>query len=151
MGLLDNIDPAMFMQMLSAQNHDPFSKQLPGDRVLPQMGGQQPQGGMQPQQEGLPQSLSPEGQPVNQPQSFNNVSTDFANLAPGLPNLPDSFTGFGFGQNAPKQFHPMGIRQQLIQQLLSHMPSMNKEMPGYNSSNGIASQGLGGMSNGFAG
>ena len=133
-GMLDNFDPVQFLQMLAAQNKDPFSKPMTADKFLPQMGDQG----------SLPQTLAPSLEGQQSPQDFQDISTDFVNTQPGLPNLPDTFTGFGFGQTAPKEYNPIGLRQQLIQQLLSQLPSMQN----MNMSAGISMgtpQGLGGL------
>lgn len=132
--------PNQLLQMMQMQKRDPFSRPLPGSGLLgdggmaaPQMPGMagQPSGG-QPQQ-GLGQPQTPD---------MNTISTDFADTQPGLPNLPDNFLGFGFGQYAPKTTQPpqmgltqssqgdnSGMRQQMIAQLLQHLMSQGG-MPG---------------------
>lgn len=117
MGLLNaqgggNINPAQLMQMMQMmqqQQSDPFSKSMPGDGLLnsgnsaymPQQGPQNPQD---------PQMMQ--------------APMQGADPKPGLPSLPPDFGGFGFGRYAPKEVQPMGIRQQLIQQLISQLPQL---------------------------
>lgn len=141
------LDPQMIQQilaMLRQQNADPFNKPMPGEGLLGAGGMSQgsgmPQGGggfAQNLPTSAPMSAMPNDQQVA-PNATATIPTDFADTQPGLPNLPDSFTGFGFGQFAPKQMQPVGIRQQLIQQIMNGnrgggMPNM---MGGGSSMNG---------------
>lgn len=105
------VDPMQLLQMLQMSQKDPFSKPLPGEGLLGP-------GGMSPQQP-MGQPAQAPGMPGQAPQNpaSSTISTDFADTQPGLPNLPDTFKGFGFGQYAPEEHKP-DPRQQLIQQLL---------------------------------
>ncbi len=111
-GMQGGFDPEQLLQMLQAQGNDPFLKPMPGDDLLgagnmampqQQMGQQGMQGQQQPQMPGLEQA--PMG----------------GDMPPGLPNIPQNMGGFGLGQFAPKEFQPVGIRQQLIQALMQQL------------------------------
>lgn len=128
------IDPQMLMQMMQMQKQDPFTKSLPGQALLGD-------GGMaMPQMPGMDNPINNPQQGMGGPQipGMNTISTDFANTQPGLPNLPDSFLGFGFGQFAPQEVQtgpggqggmPGGMRQQLIMQMLNQLlPQMQQGM-----------------------
>lgn len=112
------------MQMMQTQRQDPFSQGMPGEGLLGAGGMAPPQqgsaGGMMPQMPGLADAQM-QGQQLIPNEQASTISTDFADTQPGLPNLPDSFGGFGFGQFAPKEVQPVGLRQQLIQQLMTNM------------------------------
>lgn len=128
-GMLGGANPQQLMQMLSQGRADPFSRPLPGTGLMGDgnLAPPMPQMPQMPQQPGLNQMgpMSQMGQEMNPPDNFSSVPTDFANTQPGLPNLPDSFKGFGFGQFAPQEVQPMGLRQQYIKQLLGQfMPQM---------------------------
>lgn len=111
------MDPQSLVQMLRMQAKDPFSKGMPGDDLLGP-GGMSP-----PQNPGMPgmQQAQNNAQMVDPAAQMQTISTDFADTQPGLPNLPDSFGGFGYGQFAPKETQPVGLRQQLIQHIMSLM------------------------------
>lgn len=107
------IDPMQLLQMLQMSQKDPFTKSMPGDALLGPGGMTSPDS-----MSGLPHpDMQQNGA---QGPMMNHVSTDFADTQPGLPNLPDTFKGFGFGQFAP-EVHQPGIRQQLIQQLMKNL------------------------------
>jgi hypothetical protein len=137
------LDPQMLqqiMQMMSMQKSDPFSKPMPGEGLLGS-------GGLSmPQPNGMVQSMRGEpnmgGQPQEQKNRMDTVSTSFANTQPGLPNLPDSFGGFGYGQFAPKEFNPPGLRQQYIQNMLKMLPHL--EGPKGVQNNSFNAMGMGG-------
>lgn len=105
-GQLDPMMIQQLMQQLSAGRSDPFQRPIPGQELLAQPS--------QPQ-------MQPEGGDAGF--AGSEVATDFGTTQPGLPNLPDSFGGFGFGQNAPKMTQPQGLREKIIEQLLSQMTS----------------------------
>lgn len=119
------IDPAVIqqiMQMMQTQKQDPFSRPLPGQGLLgdgnmasPQM--KQPIG---PEMMGQMPGMDMGGMQGNP--GMMQAPTDFSDTQAGLPNLPSSFGGFGFGQFAPQETQPMGLRQQYIQQLMKMMP-----------------------------
>lgn len=109
MALLNNMgNPfAQFAQM----QKDPFTRQMPsffGQQQMPSMGGLLGQGGnmgaMQMQGAQMPDQSMP---------------TDFAGTSAGLPNLPESMQGFGFGQTAPELNVNASFRDNIIQQMLS--------------------------------
>ena len=104
-GLLDGLDPQMLqalMGQMQAQNVNPMERPVAGSEYLQGL-GQLP---MEPDVY-MPQMMGQE------------IPTDFAGMAPGLPNLPDSFSGFGYGQQAPEMRDNMSrLRDQLIQQLI---------------------------------
>ena len=119
---LGGMSPQMMQQimaMFSQQQQDPFSQMLPGEQYLGDENPENPRLAQMRQNMGDIESFSPQNEAI---------SSDFANTSPGLPNLPDSLEGFGFGQNAPEQFNG-GLKQQLIRQLLAQMP-MGQQMPG---------------------
>ena len=127
-GLLGDDVPQMspqflqqIMQQMGAQQANPMQRPIAGEQFLSGL-GQLPQpdaGGMLSGQ--LPGGQGLEGGPQMPPGGLP-FATDFSNVAPGLPNLPDEFGGFGFGQTAPQQFEPQqNLRQQLIEQLLGQM------------------------------
>jgi hypothetical protein len=101
-----------------------------GGMSMGQPQGMQPMG--QPQMPGMgtqPMGMQGMGQQSGM-QNNSTISTDFANTQPGLPNLPDSFSGFGYGQFAPKEVQTQGngtggmqggMRQQMISQLMQHL------------------------------
>lgn len=115
---MQGIDPQQLMQMLAMQRRDPFSRNLPGMGLLGD-GGMS----MGPQQ-GMDQSMPPMGQQadtqLNQMPGQPDLATN-NDVAPGLPNLPQNFGGFGYGQFAPKSVQPMGIKQQLIAHLMQQL------------------------------
>lgn len=123
----DSIDPTQILQMLQASNKDPFSRSLPGEGLLGQGGMGLPQmPGLAQQQQNNPQ----QGMGAPQMPGMSTISTDFTGTQPGLPNLPDSFLGFGYGQFAPQEVKtgqgsqggmPGGMRQQMIMQMLQHL------------------------------
>jgi len=51
-------------------------------------------------------------------------------MTPGLPNLPQSMQGFGFGQNAPEQNENAGLREKLIGQLLNSLMTQGQGIMG---------------------
>ena len=124
------VNPQALMQMLQMRQKDPFSRGMPGEGLLGQGGMSMPE---MPQAPGLADTQ------MNNPQQFSGapqepgmstISTDFANTQPGLPNLPDSFLGFGYGQFAPKEVQTGGggaggmqggMRQQMIMQMLQQL------------------------------
>lgn len=103
------------LQMMQMQQQDPFTRPIQGENYL--NSGMNSQSG----NAGWPSENAP---PKAMDSGFGSISTDFANTQPGLPNLPDSFAGFGYGQTAPKTVQPGGIKQQLIQQLLNQLPML---------------------------
>lgn len=111
------IDPTALLQMLTMQSKDPFSKGLPGDGLLGPGGMSVPN---MPQLSGMQQAQD-NAQMVDPAAQMQTIPTDFADTQPGLPNLPDNMGGFGFGQFAPKEVQPMGLRQQLIQHIMGLM------------------------------
>lgn len=113
MALLDNLNPAQITQALEVGRKDPFSRPLPGASLLGD-GGMLALGN----QFQMPSNNFASGAP--QMPGMQQFSTDFADTQPGLPNLPDNFQGFGYGQFAPKE-HQGDIRQQLIQQLMQSL------------------------------
>lgn len=136
------IDPMQLMQLFQQYKADPFSKSLPGTDLLGdgKMGIPEPQNPME-QQFKQQEQLAPQ-----QPGRNNVISTDFADTQPGLPNLPDSFQGFGYGQFAPKTHEGDPLRQKLIKQLLDMMQrqqSMQAE-PGMGAPEGFMN-GMGGF------
>jgi len=144
------IDPQVLqhiMGMLNQQKSDPFSRPMPGDALMGQGGMAAPQTQMMPQTStvnAMPpaQEVNPadaNGLPYNGQnmqlqerfpvQNRQTISTDFVDTQPGLPNLPDSFLGFGYGQFAPQEVKPMGLRQQYIQDMMkSFMPQGSPSM-----------------------
>lgn len=154
------LDPQALMSMLSMRQKDPFTRSMPGDSLLGSGGMSMPQ---MPQTPGLADTQ------INNPQQFTNapnvpgmstISTDFANTQPGLPNLPDSFLGFGYGQFAPKEVSTGpggeggmqgGMRQQMIMKMLQELlPKLQQSMQaseGPNLNTGMPSglMGLGGF------
>lgn len=120
------IDPQMMqqiLQMMQTQRQDPFSRPMPGQGLLgdgniasPQM--QQPP--MSPEMMGQMPGMDMGGMQGNP--GMMQAPTEFADTQAGLPNLPSSFGGFGFGQFAPKEVQPVGLRQQYIQQLMKMLP-----------------------------
>lgn len=131
------IDPQQLLQMLSMQKRDPFSRNLPGDALLGAGPMAMPQA---PQMPGLANEANNPQQGMGGPQipGMETISTDFAGTQPGLPNLPDSFLGFGYGQFAPKEVGTGpnqqggmqgGMRQQLIMQMMQQlMPQLQNGM-----------------------
>lgn len=123
------------MQMMQTQKQDPFSRPMPGQGLLGEgnMAGpgmeQPPMPPMSPGMQGVP-GMDMGGMQGNP--GMMQSPTEFADTQPGLPNLPSSFGGFGFGQFAPKEVQPMGLRQQYIQQLMKMMPQggMGPDMGG---------------------
>jgi len=123
-------DPQMMqqiMQMMQTQRQDPFSRPMPGQGLLgdgnmasPQM----PQGPQAPGPEMMGQMPGMDMGGMQGNPGMMQAPTEFADTQPGLPNLPSSFGGFGFGQFAPEEVQPMGLRQQYIQQLMKTMPQM---------------------------
>lgn len=121
------VDPQALMQMMQAGRRDPFSRPMPGDSLMGPGGMALPQApGLADTQMNNPQ----QGMGGPQLPGMNTISTDFANTQPGLPNLPDSFLGFGYGQFAPKEVEtapgaqggmPGGMRQQMIMQMLQQL------------------------------
>ncbi len=130
------IDPEMIMQLMQSQRKDPFARSLPGQGLLGPGGMSMP-----PSPPGLIDTQ------MNNPQQgmggpsipgMNTISTDFANTQPGLPNLPDSFLGFGYGQFAPKEVSTGpgdqggmqgGMRQEMLMKMLEQlMPQLQKGM-----------------------
>lgn len=126
---MSGIDPSMMqsiMQMMQAQRADPFSQALPGQGLLGDGAMASPMGamqGMQDPQMGMQMPGMDMGGMQGNP-GMMQAPTDFADTQPGLPNLPNSFGGFGFGQFAPEEFQPMGIRQQYITQMLDMLPGI---------------------------
>ncbi len=128
MGSMSQGGPAELLQMLQAGRQDPFARPMPGEGLMG------PGGMSMPQPPGLPQSQDQMAPP--QMPGMETISTDFANTQPGLPNLPDTFQGFGYGQFAPKEGQGMmgagaggGMRQQLIMQLMNQLlPQMQGGM-----------------------
>ena len=122
---MQQFDPQMMqqiLQMMNQQKQDPFSRTMPGEGLLGSGGMATPnQGGMV---QSAPHDNNMGGQPQEQKNQVDTISTSFNSTPPGLPNLPDSFGGFGYGQFAPKEFSPPGLRQQYIQQMLKMMPHM---------------------------
>jgi len=136
MGGMGGINPEQLMQMLSMGGRDPSAKPMRGDGLMGP-GGMQPGGMAGTAREGMAQDIMQ--QPPQIP-GMDTISTDFANTQPGLPNLPDSFGGFGYGQFAPKEVQPQGLRQQLISHLMGQL------MPGQSSpSMGGMGKSMGGM------
>lgn len=86
---------------------NPFTRALPGSEYLSGMG----------QMGGFDPMLNME----QQSSSFEQIPTDFAGVPPGLPNLPESLQGFGFGQTAPQMNVNSSLRQNLIKTLLQQM------------------------------
>lgn len=118
-------DASQLLQMLSMAKSDPFSRPLPGSNLLGEGQLSMPQSlqGVANQQSGMGMQQMP---------NMERISTDFADTQPGLPNLPDSFQGFGYGQFAPKE-NPGNIRQQMIMQMLQQLlPQMQGGMGGGN-------------------
>lgn len=110
-GILDmmgEMDPMMIQSLLQqaqAQSVNPMERPVAGSEYL----------------QGLGQLPGPVGMSPEALQAMQGMGgTDFANVPPGLPNLPDSFGGFGYGQTAPKMNinQSQQLRQQLLQQLL---------------------------------
>lgn len=85
---------------------NPFTRMLPGSEYFNQTGSDY---------------LNSFGSRGQNPDDFNQVSTDFAGTAPGLPNLPDNLMGFGFGQTAPEMNVNDSLRQTLIKSLVDQM------------------------------
>lgn len=130
---MEQLDPSFLMALLGAQRKDPFTRPMPGEGLLGPGGMAMPEHpqGMQPSPMGGPQAG------MNEPQvpGMNTISTDFQDTQPGLPNLPDSFQGFGYGQFAPKESQGMagamkgpgagldndGVRQQLIRDMMRQL------------------------------
>ncbi len=133
------MDPMQLMQMLQMQQKDPFSRSLPGDGLMGPGGMSAPPQAADLANMGGHQQDPQQGLGLPQTPDMNTISTDFTDTQPGLPNLPDNFQGFGFGQYAPKVNEPSqmslgnmggrennaqpGVRQQMIQQLMQHLMS----------------------------
>lgn len=123
MGMLDSLfgmgqdNPFAQYQQMQA---NPFTQQIPGMEYLGGMGQASP-GGMPGM--GSPDSIGM-GVDRTQPEG-NGVATDFAGTSTGLPNLPESMQGFGFGQSAPQMNVNSGLRQNLIQELLKQLMGQN--------------------------
>jgi hypothetical protein len=133
---MGGMDPSSLMQMLQMGRQDPFSRPMPGDGL---MGA-----GNMPSMQSMPglEQYNPQGGQAPQMPGMNTISTDFANTQPGLPNLPDSFSGFGFGQFAPQEHAGNNTRQQLISRLMEMMPQL---------SGGMNTGGMGSNGQGFGG
>lgn len=165
MGSMDTggMDPQALMQMMQMRQKDPFSRGMPGEGL---MGA----GGLSPASQ--PPSQAPAQLPgladtqMGNPQQFSGapeapgmstISTDFANTQPGLPNLPDSFLGFGYGQFAPKEVQTGpgmqggmqgGMRQQMIMQMLQQLlPQMMGQGGGQGAMGGMGDPNM--MGGGF--
>lgn len=146
---MGGMDPQSLMQMLKMGQKDPFSRPMPGEGLMG-LGGMAMPESAHPQAPGLmdTQMNNPQ-QGMGGPQlpGMSTISTDFANTQPGLPNLPDSFLGFGYGQFAPKEVGTGpgqeggmqgGMRQQMIMQMLQQLlPQMQQ--------GGMGGGGMGGM------
>lgn len=123
-GGMPQLDPEFIqqlMQQIGAQRANPMSRPIAGEQYLNGLGMIPPDNQMIEPGAGALGNMTP---PDNAMLPLNGapISTDFSGLAPGLPNLPDSFSGFGFGQTAPKKFDGQdNLRQQLIERLLSQI------------------------------
>lgn len=138
---VDPMQLLQLLQLLQMAKSDPFSKSMPGSNLLGdgKLSGQEPQMSME-QNIGQQPQLRPQMPGENQV-----ISTDFADTQPGLPNLPDSFQGFGYGQFAPQTHEGNPLRQQLIKQLLD----MLQKSGGLQSMPGMGGAMDGGMPTGF--
>ncbi len=147
MGLLDQMmgggmqgNPFAQYQQMQA---NPFTRQIPGTEYLGGMGqdsGNPMGGGM--------------GAPQDMPYNESQIPTDFAGVPPGLPNLPEDMQGFGFGQAAPEMNVNNGLRQSLIQNLLSQLMQQSGSgggMMGMARQRPMPGMGQGGMGGGMGG
>lgn len=91
---------------------NPFTRQIPGTELLGGMG----------QGMGNAGNMGPMGMDPTT-QGGNDVATDFAGVPPGLPNLPESMQGFGFGQSAPEMNVNSQLQESLLQQLIQQLMS----------------------------
>lgn len=114
---LGGLDPQMLSQLMGMARQDPFSRAMPGNALLGDGGMASPQ--MQGQQQNMDQQADP-----------NAMFAEMAKRQPALPNLPQSFDGFGFGRFAPRMHEGNPMRQQLIQQLMQMMPQLGQGLPG---------------------
>lgn len=118
MGGFDPMAMQNMMQSFRAMQANPFMRQIPGEQYLQGLGQLPVIPQMQPDIEGfgpMPQEMGA------QPMAGANFS-DFGGTTPGIPNLPDSFEGFGYGQFAPKRISPQqGLRAKLIDELMNQI------------------------------
>lgn len=132
---MGQLDPAFIMSLMASSRKDPFTRPMPGEGIVGP-GGLGGQFAGPPRMDGQPQGPQ-QGMQEPQMPGMNTISTDFQDTQPGLPNLPDSFQGFGYGQFAPKEnqggmasiangsqgqsMQGQNLRQQLIQDMMRQL------------------------------
>lgn len=124
-GLLSSqgFDVNELMQLMNQyrmQQSDPFTKMIPGEQYLG--------GGFNKGMQGMSSAVggqssmmgfeSPQAPGADLRIPFPGYNAPFAGVK-GLPNLPDSFTGFGFGQTAPRRIGLGTVRGKDVAKLFS--------------------------------
>lgn len=123
---------------------NPFTRSIPGSEYLDGLGQM---GGGMGQMGGMDQAsnFDPMAQMNQQNYGDQQAPTDFAGVPPGLPNLPESMQGFGFGQNAPQMNVNSNLRQSLIKALLQQMMQQSQGPFNGGFMGGMDQSGMGGM------